>query len=85
MDGDRAGILETMDDYWVAVIWALLPTVVVSAIFVYVIRSILRMDRTERKAYSKVEAEERLKRGMPPVQDDPDAGLAVVSRDASVS
>ena len=74
-----------MDDYWVSVIWALLPTVVVSAIFVYVIRSILRMDRTERKAYSKVEAEERLKRGMPPVLDDPDAGLAVVSRDASVS
>lgn len=76
------GILEPMDDYWVAVIWALLPTVVVLGVFYFVMRSILRLDRTERRAYAKVEAEERRKRGMPAVQDDPNAGLAVASRDA---
>lgn len=55
-----------MDDYWSAVIWALLPTVVVLIVFVFVLRSILRMDRTERRAYSRIEAQERAKRGLPP-------------------
>ncbi|MGP3533312.1 hypothetical protein ACTU3I_00835 [Microbacterium sp. RD1] len=56
-----------MDEYWSAVIWSLLPTVVVSVVFFFILRSILRMDRTERKVYAKVEAEERAKRGLPPV------------------
>ncbi len=47
-------------------IWSLLPTVAVSAVFYFILRSILRMDRTERKAYARVEAEERAKRGLPP-------------------
>lgn len=56
-----------MDSYWVAVIWTLLPTIVVSGIFYYVLRSIIRADRTERRVYSRIEAEERAKRGLPPV------------------
>lgn len=66
-----------MDEYWAAVIWALLPTVVVSLVFYLVVRGILRMDRSERRAYAQVEAEERRKRGLPPVaatQDEPAAG-----------
>ncbi|MFS0866213.1 hypothetical protein AB3M83_02625 [Microbacterium sp. 179-B 1A2 NHS] len=55
-----------MDDYWIAVIAALLPTVVVVGLLVFVLRSILRMDRTERRVYAKVEAEERKKRGLAP-------------------
>jgi len=55
-----------VDAYWTAVIWSLLPTVAVSAVFYFILRSILRMDRTERKAYARVEAEERAKRGLPP-------------------
>jgi len=55
-----------MDDYWASVVWALLPTVVVVGVLAYVLRSILRMDRNERKAYAKVEAEERAKRGLGP-------------------
>ncbi len=47
-----------------AVIWALLPTLVVSVLFVFVLRSILRMDRTERRVYAKIEAEERAARGL---------------------
>ena len=56
-----------MDDYWVAVVWTLLPTIVVSAIFFFVLRSIIRADRTERREYARIEAEERAKRGLPPV------------------
>ncbi|WP_431803807.1 hypothetical protein [Microbacterium sp. bgisy203] len=55
-----------MDSYWAAVVWSLLPTVVVLGLFIYVLRSILRMDRTERRTYARIEAEERAKRGLPP-------------------
>lgn len=55
-----------MDNYWLAVLWSLLPTIVVAGIFYYIMRSILRADRTERRIYARIEAEERAKRGMPP-------------------
>lgn len=57
-----------MENYWVAVFWSLAPTIVVSALFFYVLRSILRVDRTERRVYARIEAEERAKRGLPPVE-----------------
>lgn len=53
-----------MDEYWTSVIWGLVPTIVVFSLLVFVLRSIIRMDRNERKMYSKVEAEERKKRGL---------------------
>ena len=53
-------------EFWVAAFWTLLPTLVVSAIFFFVLRAIIRADRTERRQYAKIEAEERLKRGLPP-------------------
>jgi hypothetical protein len=52
-------------DYWVAALWTLLPTVVVSLIFFFVMRSVIRADRNERRVYAKLEAEERAKRGLP--------------------
>ncbi len=55
-----------VDGFWMAVVWALLPTVVVVAFFFFIIRGIVRMDRTERRAYDRIEAEERAKRGLPP-------------------
>jgi len=55
-----------VDDYWGAVVWSLLPTVVVSLIFFFVLRSIIRADRTERREYARIEAQERAKRGLPP-------------------
>ena len=57
-----------MDSYAAAVIWSLLPTLVVSVVFYFVIRNVIRMDRTERKVYAKIEAEERAKRGLGPVK-----------------
>jgi len=56
-----------VENYWVAVFWTLLPTVVVSLLFFYILRSILRADRTERRAYDRIEAEQRAKRGLPAV------------------
>ena len=48
-----------------AVFWTLLPTVVVSLLFFYILRSIIRADRTERRAYDRIEAEQRAARGLP--------------------
>ncbi|MGV9195328.1 hypothetical protein ACQ143_13375 [Microbacterium sp. MC2] len=58
-----------MDEYWAAVIWSLLPTVVVLGLFIFVLRGILRMDRSERRVHAKIEAEERAKRGLKPTQN----------------
>lgn len=55
-----------MDNYWLAVFWSLLPTIVVGGLFFYIMRSILHADRKERRVYARIEAEERAKRGMPP-------------------
>ena len=65
-----------MDDYWVAVVWTLLPTLVVSGIFFYVLRSIIRADRNERREYARIEAKERAKRGLPPVAASAEAPVS---------
>ena len=46
-----------------------LPTVVVSGLFFFILRSILRADRTERRVYARIEAEEWAKRGLPPASE----------------
>lgn len=50
---------------WAEVLWAILPTIVVSVTFFLILRGVIRMDRTERKAYARIEAQERAKRGLP--------------------
>lgn len=52
-------------DFWTGIVWALAPTVIVSALFFFILRAAVRADRSERRAYAKVEAEERAKRGLP--------------------
>ncbi|MCJ1706232.1 hypothetical protein [Microbacterium sp. VKM Ac-2923] len=56
-----------MDETWIAMLWAILPTLVVSVVFFFILRNVIRMDRTERKVYARIEAQERAKRGLPPV------------------
>ncbi|UOE42699.1 hypothetical protein [Agromyces larvae] len=51
-----------MDDFWANAIWSLAPTVLIGLIFWFVMRALIRADRTEREAYAKVEAEERARR-----------------------
>lgn len=58
-----------MDSYWGAVVWSLLPTVVVSALFFFILRSVIRADRNERREYARIEVEERAKLGLPPRAD----------------
>ena len=55
----------TVDDIGAAVLWPLLPTLAVSVSFFFILRGVIRMDRTERKAYARIEAQERAKRGLP--------------------
>jgi hypothetical protein len=45
-------------DFWDAFL-SLVPPVLVGGLFWIMMRSILRADRTERKVYSKIEAEMR--------------------------
>lgn len=54
-----------MNDVWSGIIWSLAPTVLVGLVFWVVMRAVIRADRTERKVYAKMEAEERAKRGLP--------------------
>ena len=53
-------------EFWANAIFSLIPTIVVGLIFWFVLRGILRADRTERKVYADIEAEERARAGMPP-------------------
>lgn len=53
-----------------AALWAILPTLVVSAVFFFVLRSVIRADRNERRQYARIEAQERARMGLPPRPDD---------------
>lgn len=53
-------------DYFGNAIYSLIPTIVIVIVFWFVLRSIFRADRTARRAYDKIEAEERAKAGLPP-------------------
>jgi predicted permease len=48
-----------LTDGWTAVVYSLAPTLLLGLLFWFIMRSILRADRTERTVYAKIEAEER--------------------------
>ena len=56
-------------DFWSNAIYSVTPTILVGLIFWFAMRSIIRADRTERKVYSKIEAEERLKASQKPAPE----------------
>ena len=58
-----------IQDYWLNALYSVIPTILLGLIFWMVLRSIIRADRTERKVYAKIEAEERAKLGLPPVSN----------------
>ncbi len=43
---------------WDEGLWAIVPTICVCLVFWFVMRAILRSDRTEREAQARIEAEE---------------------------
>ena len=44
---------------WGNIVFSVTPTIVVGLIFWFIMRNIIRADRDERKAYTKIEAQER--------------------------
>ena len=52
-------------------LYSVIPTILIGLIFWMVLRSIIRADRTERKVYARIEAEEREKLGLPPAATSP--------------
>ncbi|MEO6828135.1 MAG: hypothetical protein ABI255_10985 [Microbacteriaceae bacterium] len=59
-----------MNELWGGLVWAITPTIFVGLVFWMILRAIVRADRTERKVYARIEAEERAKRGLsakPPI------------------
>ncbi|WP_347754589.1 hypothetical protein [Agrococcus sp. ProA11] len=54
------------ESWWGNAIFSLVPTIVLGLIFWMVMRMIIRGDRTARMEYDRIEAEERIKMGLPP-------------------
>ena len=54
-----------LENFWINALWSITPTVFVGLIFWFVLRSIIRADRTERGVYAKIEAEERARLNRP--------------------
>jgi flagellar biosynthesis/type III secretory pathway M-ring protein FliF/YscJ len=54
-----------LEDYWANAVFSVAPTILIGLVFWLIMRAIFRADRTERKVYSQIEAEERAKRGLP--------------------
>jgi flagellar biosynthesis/type III secretory pathway M-ring protein FliF/YscJ len=50
-----------LENFWANAAYSLAPTVLVGLIFWFVMRAIVRADRTERKVYAEIEIEERAK------------------------
>ena len=46
---------------WDVGLWAIVPTICVGLVFWFVMRAIIRSDRTEREAQARIEAEEDAK------------------------
>ncbi|PJJ73395.1 hypothetical protein CLV46_2982 [Diaminobutyricimonas aerilata] len=49
------------DDFWANALFSVTPTILIGGIFWLAMRSILRADRSERAAYTRIEEEERAK------------------------
>jgi hypothetical protein len=54
-----------VENFWVNAAWSVTPTILIGLVFWLVLRTILHADRTERKVYAQIEAEERAKLGLP--------------------
>ena len=46
---------------WGNIVFSVTPTILVGLLFWFAMRAIIRSDRTERRAYAKLEAQERAK------------------------
>ena len=51
-----------LENFWANAAFSVTPTILIGLIFWLVMRSVIRADRTERKVYNDIEAQERAKR-----------------------
>ena len=54
-----------IENFWLNALYSVTPTAMMGVLFWFIIRSILRADRSERSIYKKMEREERARRGLP--------------------
>lgn len=54
-----------IENFWLNALFSVTPSALMGVLFWFVVRSILRADRSERSIYKKMEIEERRKRGLP--------------------
>lgn len=47
------------ESFWGSAIFSVVPSLVVGLIFWFVVRSLVRADRNERRAYAEIEQQER--------------------------
>ena len=45
----------SMENFWFNAVFSVTPTIAVGLVFWFVMRSIIRADRNERKAYARIE------------------------------
>jgi len=63
-----------IEDWWLNALWSVTPTLMLGLIFWFIFRAIFRADRGERKAYARVEAEERERRARDALRQADTAG-----------
>jgi hypothetical protein len=54
-----------IENFWANAIFSVTPTIIMGLIFWFILRAILRADKSERDSFAKIEREERQKRGLP--------------------
>jgi hypothetical protein len=71
------------EEFWANAVFSVTPTILVGLIFWFTMRGIFRADRTERRVYAEVEAQERARMGMAPAAEPGARGAAGVSTSVS--
>lgn len=61
----KCGGIIVMENLWFNVIYSVTPTILIGLVFWFIMRSIIRADRTERHSFQEIERQERQKRGLP--------------------
>lgn len=54
-------------EFWANAVYSLIPTIVIGLLFWLILRAVIRSDRTERAVSARIENEERVKAGLPPI------------------
>jgi len=55
-------------EFWANAIYSVVPTIAVGLLFWFVMRAVIRADRSERGVYAKIEAEERARMAEKPAE-----------------